>query len=263
MSEKFVTVDGITLHYLLNGTAAGIPLVFINSLGTDLRIWEQVIPYFTNRFAIIRYDKRGHGLSDAPPAPYTLADHVNDLAGLLTHLKVENAILVGISVGGMIAQAYAARYPQRTRALVLCDTAAKIGTADYWNERIQVVTENGLESIAEMLLARWFAPEFRVQHPADYRGYSNMLTRTPVTGYVGTCASLRDADLREVVGTIQAKTLVLCGAQDLATPPDLARELAERLPHGRLVLIENAGHLPCIEQPAAMATYIAQFLQDV
>lgn len=259
---EFATLDGITLHYTLEGLKTGIPLVFINSLGTDLRIWDQVVSSFNGRFPIIRYDKRGHGLSDCPPEPYTIVDHSNDLLNLLAYLGVEPAILAGISVGGMIALDLAIRQPERVRALVLSDTAAKIGTAGYWNERINAIREQGMEPMAEMILSRWFAPAFSVQRPADYQGYRNMLTRMPVAGYTGTCAAIRDADLRDQVATIRAKALVLCGAEDAATPPDLARGLADALPDGRFEMIERAGHLPCVEQPEAMAAKIDRFLRE-
>lgn len=259
---KFATVGGLTLYYTLEGLMEGTPLVFINSLGTDLRIWDGLLPQFADRFFIIRYDKRGHGLSDCPSGPYAIRDFTNDLANLLQYLGLKEAFLIGISVGGMIALDYAATYPEAVKGLVLCDTAAKIGTAAYWNERIDAVRERGLARMAQVILSRWFAPTFSADRPADYGGYHNMLTRTPLEGYAATCEALRDADLRAVAKTIQARTLVLCGAEDLATPPDLVRGLSESLPDAQFDLIKGAAHLPCIEQPEAMALKINQFLQE-
>lgn len=260
---KFATVNGITLHYTLEGLKEGVPLVFINSLGSDFRLWDKLIPNFADRFPIIRYDKRGHGLSDCPPGPYSIRDHAGDLAGLLEHLKVKQAILIGISVGGMIALDQAISNPQSVRALVLCDTAAKIGTPESWGERIEAIRKNGLSNVAEAILARWFAPAFAEQHPAEYRGYYNMLTRMPVTGYIATCEAIRDADLREAARTVRARSLVLCGAGDLATPPSLGRELADTLIDAQFELIEKAAHLSCTEQPEAMAKAISRFLREL
>ena len=257
---KFAAVSGVTLHYTLDGIPSGIPLVFINSLGSDLRLWDAVVPYFTDDFLIIRYDKRGHGLSDCPPGLYAIRDHANDVTHLLDHLQINEVILVGISVGGVIAQDFALNHPQRIKGLVLSDTAAKIGDDELWNERIETLRQHGMAYLAESILARWFAPSFIETHPAEYRGYYNLLTRMPLEGYIGTCEALRDCDLREVVGAITAKTLVLCGAEDLSTPPALGQNLADRLPQAHFELIERAGHLPCVEQPAAMAHKIAQFL---
>jgi len=257
---EFTTVNDVTLQYTLEGTPEGPPLVFINSLGTDLRIWDGVVPHFGDRYRIIRYDKRGHGLSDCPPAPYSIRDHATDLAALLDQLDVTRAILVGISVGGMIAQDFAAAWPERVQSLVLCDTAAKIGTADMWNERINALRQHGMNALLDAILPRWFVPTFAERAPAVHRGYANMLTRTPLEGYIGTCAAIRDADLTEATRTITASTLVLCGAEDMATTAQLVRGLVDLIPHAEYKEIPDAGHLPCIEQPDVMADYIAHFI---
>lgn len=265
---RFAAVGSQTMHYRLEGQfidamITGVPLIFINSLGSDLRIWDGVIPYFAERFPIIRYDKRGHGLSDCPPGPYTLRDHTTDLAGLLTAIEVASAILIGVSVGGMIALDFAHQYPDRVHALVLCDTGARIGTADTWRERSALVRQEGLTSLAPTILARWFSSTFARNHPAALRGYYNMLTRMPAEGYAATCEALRDADLRPVVEGIDRPALVLCGAEDLATPPALGRELAAALPKARFELLDLAGHLPSIEQPKAVAIAIKHFFKEL
>jgi 3-oxoadipate enol-lactonase len=263
MSElTFATINGVILQYTFDGLPAGVPLVFLNSLGTDLRIWDKLISHLAGRYRLIRYDLRGHGLSDCPPGPYTIRDHTDDLAGLLGCLQVDEVILIGVSVGGMIAIDYAASRPQQVKALVLCDTAAKIGTAAMWNERIDSLRKNGMAYLADAILERWFSSAFIKNHPANYRGYFNMLTRMPVEGYTATCEAIRDADLREAVQTLSAKSLVLCGAEDGATPPELVRGLAEVIPKARFELIEEAGHIPSLEQPAMLAAKIDQFLSE-
>lgn len=256
----FTIENGITLHYTRIGPMKGIPLVFINALGTDLRIWDGIVPHFSDRYGVIRYDKRGHGLSDCPPAPYSIRDHASDLLGLLNQLNIAQAILVGISVGGMIALDYAATWPERVHALVLCDTAPQIGTAELWNERITTLREDGMDAMGDAILSRWFAPSFAAQSPAAYRGYYNMLTRNPVEGYTATCEAIRDADLTAVAETIVARTLVLCGAEDISTPPDLAQALVRLMPNASFQEIPGAAHLSCIEQPGAVAAQIKQFL---
>ena len=258
----FALTGDIALHYQLDGLKTGMPLVFINSLGTDLRLWDRLTSHFADRFPILRFDKRGHGLSDCPPGPYSIHDFSNDLANLLNHLGFNEVILIGISVGGLIALDFTILFPQDVRALVLCDTGAKIGTADLWNERIEAVRKYGMEKVADGVLARWFLAEFSEQHPEYHRSYRNMLTCTPAAGYAATCEVLRDGDLRASVSTIQAKALVLCGAEDRATPPQLGRELAESLANARFELIENAAHLPCVEQPESMAEEIWHFLRE-
>ena len=260
---EFVTVNGVTLNVALDGAPAAPALVFINSLGSDLRIWDEVVPHFVDRYRIVRFDKRGHGMSDSPKRPYRIHDFTQDLAGLLDHLQIEQAVLIGVSVGGMIALDFTAHFPQRVKALVLCDTAAKLGTADYWNERIANIEMKGMAEMTETILSRWFAPDFAQRQPDAYRGYTNLLSRTDVNGYLGTCAALGSADLREQVATIDQPALVLCGAEDAATPPELVSGLADSLVNGRFQTIPNAGHTPSVEQPEATAAFIDQFLEEL
>ena len=259
-ATRFATIDGVTLHYRLEGRARAPLLVLINALGSDLRIWDDLIVHLAHRYSILRYDKRGHGLSDTPVGPYSMRDHAEDLAGLLAHVEGAEPVLIGVSVGGMIATQFALDRPGAVRALVLCDTAARLGDERYWNERMAGIAKRGLHVAADAILSRWFAPGFAQARPADYRGFRNLLARMPVDGYVATCAALRDTDLRGSVDRIQAPTLVLCGSEDPATPPQQVRAFAESIPGASFALIEGAGHMPSVEQPAAMAQKISSFL---
>lgn len=257
---RFLAINDLVLNCLFEGPQDGTPVVFVNSLGTDLRIWDEVAPHLAGTYRLIRYDKRGHGLSDCPPAPYTIRDHAADLAGLMDHLGIDQAILVGISVGGMIVLDLAAAWPQRVQKLVLSDTAAVIGTPEAWNERIDTLRKHGMAYLSEAILARWFVPSFAEQAPVQYRGFENMLTRTPLEGYTGTCEAIRDADLTGTVSSIKAPALVLCGQEDISTPPEKVRSLANLLSNAAFAEIAGAAHLPCIEQPEAMAKLIGDFL---
>lgn len=257
----FIGTESLVLHVRRQGSGGDVPLVFINSLGSDLRIWEGVVERLP-RYTLVRYDKRGHGLSDCPRGPYSIRDHTEDLRSLLDALAIEKAILVGISVGGMIALDFAACHPQRTGGLVICDSGPKIGTSDFWQARIASIREQGMAVAAEGIVRRWFSDEFVESCPADVRGYYNMLSRTPAEGYIGTCAALAEADLRGVLGRIDAPTLVLCGSEDVSTPPEMGRDLARMLPEARFELIEGAGHLPCIEEPERLASAIGDFAEE-
>lgn len=262
----FVQANELALHVVLDGGAQGTPLIFLNSLGSDLRIWNSVIELFdesSNVPPLVRYDLRGHGLSDCPAAPYTIRDHTTDLAELIDYLGHQQVILIGISVGGMIVMDYTLMRPDRVKALVLCDTAPRIGTEEMWNTRITALRANGMESLAEAILARWFSEDFGAGDHAALHGYYNMLTRTPLEGYVGTCAAIRDADLWPDIAKIAIPALVMCGADDQATPPDLGRRLATALPHAHFVAIENAGHLPCVEQPDRVVAEIQKFIASL
>lgn len=236
--------------------------MFSNSLGSDFRIWEEVVPTFLDQFQVILYDKRGHGLSDMPPPPYSMDDHANDLLALLDALGVQEAAVVGLSVGGMIAQRLAVKAPERVRALILCGTAAKIGTPEMWEERIGAIEAAGIEAIAERILERWFTASFRKRRGVDYAGWRNMLVRTPAQGYAGTCASIRDADLTLDAARIRVPTLCVVGEEDGSTPPDLVRETAELISDARFEVLENAAHIACVEQPAALAKVILRHLKE-
>lgn len=262
----FIKANNLTIHIKADADYDDpMPVIFINSLGSDLRIWDGVVHkfYFEAQYRLIRYDKRGHGLSDCPDAPYTIRDHTQDLVGVMDALDIQVAVLVGISVGGMIAMDFAAQYPARVKALVLSDTFPKIGTADMWNTRIDSLRTQGMASLGTEILARWFAPSYQEQNPAAYCGYYNMLTRMPVTGYTGTCEAIRDADLSTVVQAIDCPTLVMCGAEDGSTPPELVQGLVDLMPNARYIEIRDAGHLPCIENPDFMASRIQHFLNEV
>ena len=258
----FTRLDDIVVHHELAGGAGEPTIVLANSLGTDLRVWDALLPRLEDRFRLIRYDKRGHGLSDLTPGPYTIEQLADDLARLLDRLEVRSAILCGLSVGGMIAQRLARARPDLVRALVLMDTAHKIGTALTWQQRIDAVQGQGLGSIADAVLERWFTPEFRTGRADELAGWRNMLTRTPAQGYVACCAAIRDADLTDAARHIAQPTLCLVGDADGATPPELVRELAGLIPGARFEIVAQAGHLPGVEQPDAVASAMLTFLEE-
>lgn len=258
----FERCNGQVLHFADDNAGQGTAVVFANSLGTDFRIWDGVVARLGTARRLLRYDLRGHGLSDAPPAPYTIDDHVADLEALLDARAIKAALVVGLSVGGLIAQGLAARRPDLVRALVLCDTAHRIGTVESWNARIEAVRAGGIASIADAILERWFSKGYRTAMRGELAGYRNMLTRTPVEGYVGTCAALRDADLTATTRTLTQPSLCVVGEEDGATPPDLVRAMSALIRGARFEIIAGAGHLPCIESPALMATRIDAFAKE-
>ncbi len=259
---KFERISDINVQYTLEGEATPPTLVFANSLGTDFRIWDEVLDHLGDDHRVLRYDKRGHGLSDVGGGPYTIDLLAGDLAALLDHLKLGPAVVCGLSVGGMIAQRLAALRPDLVRGLVLCNTAHRMGTPQMWAQRIDAIRAGGIESLAEPILERWFSAEFRSGRPADLAGWRNMLVRTPVEGYLATCAAIRDADLSESTSKLQVPTLCVAGAEDGAAPPDLVRAMAEMIRGARYHEIEGVGHIPCVEAPHALATALRHFLRD-
>jgi len=259
---QMMAANGQALHVMDRGPRDGRALVFANSLGTDFRTWARVIERLPASLRVVAYDKRGHGLSSAPPAPYSLDDHVGDLAALLDTLGIRAATVCGLSVGGMIAQGLAAARPELVAALVLCDTAHKIGETEGWNDRIAAVEAGGLEVIADRIMEIWFSAASRAERATELAGWRNMLVRTPVVGYVGTCAALRDADLTASTKALTVPTLCVCGAEDAATTPDTVRAMAELIAGAKFTLIDGAGHLPCIDAPEALTGAMIDFMKE-
>lgn len=258
---QVLNANGINIHYSDSGEKDRPAIVFSNSLGTDFRSWDKVVDLIGSGFRVVRYDKRGHGLSDAPAAPYVMDDHIGDLEALMDHLDLRDTILVGLSVGGLIAQGLNQRRPDLMKAIVLCDTAARIGSLDMWSARIAAIEENGLDAVSGGILERWFTKGFRDTQP-EFSAWRAMLTRTPVAGYLGTCAAIRDTDFTDRAGDIKVPVLVICGEEDGATPPALVKATAEAIPGARYREIKAAGHLPGIEQPDIFWGHIDEFLKD-
>ena len=260
----FVSIGGVTLHHRhIEATGTSRPIIFINSLGTDFRIWDDVVAKLAGEMPILVYDKRGHGLSDIGGGVRSIDDHVDDLLGLIDHFGFDKVVLYGLSVGGLIAQRLYTRHPKCVEALILGDTAHKIGTAESWNTRIAIVERDGIEAIADGIMKVWFTPEFHAARAADLAGCRNMLTRQALPGYIGTCMAVRDADFTDSARRIAVPTLCIVGDQDGSTPPELVRSLAGLIPGARFEVIRNAAHIPCIEQPEALVSLIRDFVASL
>ena len=256
---NFIRVNDVSLHFEATGLGQDRPMiVFSNSLGTDLRIWDDVVKNLASEFSTVTYDKRGHGLSDLGETPYTIEAHVADLAALLDHLGATQPVICGLSVGGLIAQGLYAKRPDQVRAMILCDTGSKIGNEIVWNDRIRAIEQGGIESIADAIVSRWFTSGFR-KSPA-FDGSRNMLVRQSTAGYIATCAAIRDADFREIARTISVPTLCLVGDGDETTPPHFVAALAQSIPGARYAVIRGAAHIPCLEQPEALSVLIRDFI---
>lgn len=256
----FVNANGVVLYYRLTGRRGGPRIVFVNSLGSDITIWDEVAANLEVDFELLVYDKPGHGLSAVESTHASIAGNASDLLALLDHVGWNRAAICGISVGGLIAMDIAVRAPQRLSHLVLMDTAARIGAPEMWNNRISKVKAGGVAAIADEIMARWFSPEFRQHDPDAFSGWQRMLERTSATGYCDTCAALRDVDLMGAIGRITTPTLVMAGEDDLSIPPDLVLATARQIPAASFQAIAGAGHLPCIERPSEVARLLRGFL---
>ncbi len=254
-------LDDVRLHYREEGAPGGSPVVFAHALGTDLRLWNQVVPLLPRGLRIIRFDMRGHGLSDCPPGPYTMGALVRDAERLLDRLEVRDCTFVGLSIGGMIAQGLAVKRYDQVRALVLSNTAARIGTAHIWADRIAAVEKGGIEAVAEATLERWFPKPFRDSVQATV--WRHLLTRQPAAGWMGCAAAISGTDFYTPTSGLTLPTLAIAGSEDGSTPPDLVRETAELIKGSRFHLIRGAGHLPPADRPEAFAEALTCFLTDI
>lgn len=248
------------LHWREDGDPSGRPLVFANSLGTDLRLWDALLPHLPSGLRLIRYDMRGHGLSSCPPGPYDMETLARDAEALIAHLDLANVTFIGLSIGGMVGQALAARRPDLISALVLSNTAAAMGTPEAWEARIAAIRAGGIEAISEAVMERWFAARFRAT--PELALWRNMLTRTPPEGYIGCCAAIAGADLRATTAGLTLPTLAIAGVEDGASPPDLVADTARLIPGAQLATLPDTGHLPCVEAPAAYAAILSDFLKE-
>jgi 3-oxoadipate enol-lactonase len=246
------------LHYETTGD--GPPLVLMGSIGSSVAMWEPQLPALADRFRVVRVDHRGHGRSPVPPGPYTIADLGADVLALLDHLGEREASLCGLSLGGMVGMWVAAHAPERVSALALLATSPYLGP-ELWDQRIAAVEAGGMDAIAEGAIARWFTPGFRARRPEQIARFSAMLRATPAAGYVGCCAAIRDMDQREDVAKISATTLVMVGADDVATPPAHARDLAERIAGARLEEVPGAAHLLNVERPDTVDRHLLDHLE--
>ncbi|MEO0622002.1 MAG: 3-oxoadipate enol-lactonase [Pseudomonadota bacterium] len=255
-------IDGVVIHYRVEGPQDGPVLVFSNSLATDFRIWDPLLPHLPAGWRIVRYDKRGHGLSDCPPGPWSIEDHMRDLAGLLDTLEIKSAVVCGLSVGGMIAQALASARPDLTRAMILCDTGAVIGSEEIWNCRIAQIEAGGMDAVLDATMERWFTAPFRAD-AARLAPWRNMVAVARPEGYIRTSEAIRDADFRASTAALRLPCLAISGDEDKATPPEALRETAALIPDSEFALIQQAGHIPCVEQPERLGASITAFLDKL
>ena len=260
---QVIEVNGIALHCADQGDPGKPAAVFSNSLGTDFRLWDRVVDRLAGRFRVVRYDSRGHGLSGCPAGPYSVKILATDAAALMDALKLNDALFVGLSIGGLVAQQLALERPDLVRAAVLSNTGSKIGNRELWNQRISAIREGGIEAIADPIIERWLSASFRRDNKVETEAWKAMLVRTPAAGYVSSCEALGDADLTGRAPGIDLPVLAIAGSEDGATPPELVRDTALRIGGARFELIEGVGHLPCVEAPEAFAELVVGFASDV
>lgn len=256
------TVNGHEAYYEIHGAEGKPWLTFSHSLACSTRMWDGQIAALKDRYRILAYDTRGHGQSAAPKGAYTLQGLADDLKSVLESLGIKKTHYVGLSMGGMIGQTFALKYPGVFESLVLADTTSRYPAeaAGAWQDRIKVAETQGMEPLVQPTLERWFTAPFRSSNKGEVEKVASQIRKTPVAGYVGCCHAIPKINLTDRLKELKVRSLVICGDQDPGTPPAMAREIAHSLPGAKLVLIPQAAHLANIEQPDAFNRSLAEFL---
>ena len=257
---SLINLDSLRLNAEISGPPEGPPVVLIHALGTCLTLWEEVASALPGN-RILRFDLRGHGRSDVPPAPYAMGALIRDTENLMVHFGLRDAVVVGVSLGGLIAQGLATKRLDLVRAMVLSNTAAKIGSPALWAARCAEVASQGLAGYAPGAMERVLGRQWR-DHPQMPR-LRDMLLATDPQGWTGCAAAIAGTDFYTTTAALTLPTLVIAGANDGTTPPDLVRETADLMPGCRFELIRGAGHLPMVEQSAAFVALLQDFLRSI
>jgi 3-oxoadipate enol-lactonase len=255
----FATLPDAQIFYEWSGPEHAPVLVLSNSLGTTHRMWDPQVAAFTGTFRLLRYDTRGHGQSSVTPGPYTIEKLSWDVVRLLDLLHLDRVHFCGLSMGGMIGMFLGANAGNRLHRIVLCSTAAKIGTPESWNARIAAVQKGGMHAVAAGVVDRWLTPAYRASHPVESAAVTRMLEEANPEGYAANCAAVRDVDLRPTLQNVKVPALVLSGTHDPATPPADGQFLAKQIPGASYVEV-NAAHLSNIEAQDDFNTRVVTFL---
>ena len=243
------------LNHRFDGPPTAPVLVFANSIGTTLELWDAQVPAFAGPFRMLRYDQLGHGRSEAPPGPYTIEQLGRELLALLDELGVGRFSFCGLSLGGAVGMWLGANAGDRVDRLVLAGTSAYFGPPERWSERAEIVRAAGMAPLVDSTMGRWFTPAF-----GSTALFRQTFLASPPEGYAACCEAIRDWDFRSELGAVSAPTLVLVGSDDPATPPDQARLIADGVPGAQLVEIPRAAHLLNVEQPGRFNREVRTFL---
>lgn len=256
---EFASVEGLRIACRDEGERNARAVIFSNSIGTDMRLWDGQAAAMASRFRVIRYDTRGHGQSGVPGEPVTIDQLGRDLLAVLDHFEVEKAHVCGLSLGGMTGMWVAAMHPGRVERMVLANTAARIGSVESWTARMEAVQEGGMAGIRELVVGRFLSKGFRERQPEIADEIGEMLESTDAEGYIAACEALRDADLGSLVLSIQAPVLIVAGALDVSTTPAQAEQLHAAIPLSEIVVFPDTAHLSNIEQPERFNASLLRF----
>jgi 3-oxoadipate enol-lactonase len=247
--------------YFEDSGGAGAPVLMAHAIGCDHRMWEELAGRLAKRQRVIAIDVRGHGRSPVAPRPYSLEALADDARAVLDRLGIAKARWVGLSMGGMIGQAFALRHPGRLERLVIANSTSSYGPQGpaMWQARAKLVADGGLAAIRDTVAARYFSEPFRAAHPAVVAKVMERFLETPAQGYLGCCDAISRLDFSADLGRIRARTLVIAGGADAGTPPEMSEAMAAKIPGARLAVIAGAAHLSSVEKPEEFAALVEGF----
>ena len=258
--NKTVVANGIRINVRLDGPEDAPVVMFSNSLMSNLTMWDPQIPALAAQYRVLRYDQRGHGGTEVTPAPYNVEQLTDDAYAVLETLGIDSVHFVGLSMGGFTGQILAARHPEKVRSLVLADTACAMPPASMWNERVSMARSQGIESLVQSTLERWFTAPFHVTGTRELDAVRDMIRATDVEGYSGCAEAIRDMQICGDLPLIAVPTLILVGESDSSCPVASAEQMHAGIKDSTLLVLKNAAHLPNIEQSDAFNEALLGFL---
>lgn len=253
------TQDGIAINVCVEGPEGAPAILFAHSIGCDHRLWDHQAEALSDRYRVIRHDARGHGRSDAPGGDYAIETLAADALAILDALEIGRVHLCGLSLGGTLGQWLALHAPERLLSLALCDTAARLGTVEGWQQRADAARSDGMASLVDMSMTRFFSEQFRARDPVTVERFRETFLATPAQGFAGCCAVLRDCDFTDDLRRMDVPTLVLTGREDAPTPPADSAILAAGIPGAKLALLET-GHISAVEDPVGFTAALTAHL---
>jgi 3-oxoadipate enol-lactonase len=261
-----LNIDGHRIYYDLVGPDSAPVVCFTHSLSSDGGMWQEQVPILLGAgFRVLRLDMRGHGGSDPVTGDYTMTALAGDVVKSLDALGIAQVHFIGLSIGGMIGQALLLDHGQRLRSAMLCDTqpGTPPGSAAQWDERKAAVrAANGLSTIADGTMDRWFMPAFKTRNPARWRQIRDTIVGTTAQGFLGCAAAIQNFEFEPRLPTVKTPTLIVCGDQDPGTPPDRNKLIASKIPGGRYEEIKDARHLPNVEHPEVFNPIMVSWLRE-
>lgn len=255
----FLQLPATRVHYELSGSSNRPLLVLAHPLGVNLSVWEPQLAEFSKHFRVLRYDARGHGHSSVPSGEYSIPSLAQDVLDLLDALKLDRAHFCGISIGGLTGMWLGANARSRFDKIVLTNTAVKIGTAESWAQRVEIVRNLGMLAMAPSIIERWFTFQFRAVAPHVIASVQSMLEKTDPQGYVACCAAIRDMDYTEKISNVTPPVLIISGSHDPGTTPADGQYIVSRIP-GAIYSELHASHLSNVEAAPQFTSVVLQFL---